>query len=102
MPESVGGLLFPRNIENFSRVLPKEQEVEKNSSFSSHLFDALYRVSDLQKSAEQAGMDLLTGDLDDLHVLMIKTEEARIALQLTVQTTTKIIEAYQEMSRMQL
>ncbi|MFY9115401.1 MAG: flagellar hook-basal body complex protein FliE [Dethiobacteria bacterium] len=104
MPQSVGGTMFPRNIEGFSRLLPKEAKVEESNdkSFSSHLFEALSRVNNLQKEADQASVDLLTGDLDDLHLLMIKTEEARLALQFTVQTTTKIIEAYQELARIQI
>lgn len=104
--ESVAGALFPRAVDNeLSRVLPREEantEKAGKTSFTDHLFDALSRVDELQKEAEQAKTGLITGDLDDLHQLMIKTEEAKIALQLTVQTTTKVIEAYQELYRMQI
>jgi flagellar hook-basal body complex protein FliE len=104
VPQSVDGTRFPGNIESFSRLLPKETRIEDNNnkSFSGYLCQALSRVNDLQKEADQASVDLLTGDLDDLHLLMIKTEEARLALQFAVQTTTKIIEAYQELARIQI
>ena len=104
--ESVYGVMFPRTVDpELSRVLPKQEEgVDKagKTSFTDHLYDALSQVDELQKTADQAREDLITGDLDELHQLMIKSEEAKLALQLTVQTTSKVIEAYQELYRMQI
>ena len=45
---------------------------------------------------------MLTGKPVDLHQVMIAAEQAGLALQLTVQVRNKIIEAYQEISRMQV
>lgn len=102
MPEPIEGAVFPRNIESFSRVMPSENEKDEKTSFADHLMNALSDVNELQKEADQASKDLVTGDLDNMHDLMIKTQEARMALQFTVQTTNKVLEAYQELSRMQL
>lgn len=44
----------------------------------------------------------VTGDLSDIHKLMIEAEKAAIGLELTVQVRNKVIEAYQEIMRMQL
>ena len=41
------------------------------------------------------------GQTDDLHNIMINAEKAAIALELTVQVTSKAISAYNEIMRMQ-
>lgn len=70
-------------------------------NFARQLQDALARVNHLQHEADEAAIQFVTGELQDIHQLMIRTEEARLALQLTVQVTNKVIEAYQEMARLQ-
>lgn len=96
--------VFPRMIDpSLSRVLP-QQETEKNmgASFSEMLFGALNNVNERQRASSEATQDLLTGDLDNLHELMIRAEEARLSLHLAIQTTSKVVEAYRELSRMQI
>ena len=44
----------------------------------------------------------MVGEVDDLHSVMIATEEARISLELAVQVRNKCIEAYKEINNMQL
>jgi flagellar hook-basal body complex protein FliE len=46
--------------------------------------------------------DFIAGEVDDLHTVMIATEEARLSLELAVQVRNKCIEAYKEISNMQL
>jgi flagellar hook-basal body complex protein FliE len=41
------------------------------------------------------------GQSDDLHNVMIQAEQAALALELTVQVTSKAINAYNEIMRMQ-
>lgn len=107
MTEIISGAAFPRiaDIEN-SRLITRPAEAEKETgsefSFSELLFDALEDVNAKQHEANDLKDGLITGDLDELHDLMIMTEEAKLSLQLTVQTTTKVIEAYQELYRMQI
>lgn len=72
------------------------------ATFGEQLQEALTQVNKLQLEAEQASRELVSGDLESLHRLMIKTEEAGLALQLTVQVVNKAIQAYQEMTRLQI
>ena len=104
MSEPIVGGAFPQQIESFPRANAAVQAEEEKgrTSFAEHLMDALSGVNELQQEADQASQDLVTGELDNIHDLMIKTEEARMALQFTVQTTNKIVEAYEELSRMQI
>lgn len=91
------------NISFFE--LPELKKVNSNSnntSFSEILKSELDKVNDVQLNAEQATQDLLTGKATDIHQVLIATEEARLSLELAVQIRNKLVDAYQEISRMQI
>ncbi len=107
MTEIISGAVFPRFVDvGGSKLLSGVEAVENGRepafSFSELLFNALEGVNAKQLEVGQLRDGLITGELDELHDLMIMSEEAKLALQLTVQTTTKVIEAYQELYRMQI
>jgi len=64
--------------------------------------NALGQVNQMQLDAQQASLDLAAGKVQDVSQVVIATEKATIALQLTMQVRNKIVEAYQEMMRMQV
>jgi flagellar hook-basal body complex protein FliE len=72
------------------------------SSFFSYLKDALQEVDGLQKEATKSAQMLALGDEDYLHNTMIAYEKASLALQLTIEVRDKIVEAYQEIMRIQM
>lgn len=72
------------------------------ASFGGILKDALYKANSAQLRAAEATQGLISGKIEDLHQLMIVTEQAKLSMQLTVQVTNKLIEAYREISRMQV
>ncbi|NMB41471.1 MAG: flagellar hook-basal body complex protein FliE [Firmicutes bacterium] len=71
-------------------------------TFGDFFRDALQNVNRQQLEAEASLEGIFTGEAEDLHQVMIATEKARLSLQLTVQFTNKVIEAYKEISRMQI
>lgn len=75
---------------------------EGGKSFGQALADALGDVNRLQLGAAQASADLAAGKVQDVSEVVIATEKATIALQLTMQVRNKVVEAYQEMMRMQV
>lgn len=77
-------------------------EAPKGASFSEKLWQALEEVNNLQKAADQAILDVVLGKEENLHRAIIALEEANLALGLTVQVRNKVIEAYQEIMRMQV
>lgn len=89
-------LLQPRSLEN-----SKPPQAER-ANFGNLLRQALGEVNQLQFAADQASMQLALGQVDDLHHVTIATEKAHLALQLTVAIRNKVVEAYQEVSRMQV
>lgn len=70
--------------------------------FGTMLKNELSKVNELQIRADQANQQLVTGEAEDIHSVLLAAEEARLALEMTVQVRNKIIESYQEMNRMQL
>lgn len=68
--------------------------------FGDFLNEALAKVEDAQKDAATAARRLAVGDIRDVSEVMIASEKASLALQLTVQVRNKVLEAYQEMMRM--
>jgi flagellar hook-basal body complex protein FliE len=45
---------------------------------------------------------LATGDVQNLHQVMMNLEETRIAFQLFLQVRTRLLEAYQDVMKMQV
>ena len=59
-------------------------------------------VNEAQKNSDKAIQALATGKTDNVAEVMIATEKADIALKLMVQVRNKIIDAYQEVMKMQV
>ena len=70
--------------------------------FSKFLTDALSQVDALQKNADEASLQLATGQVDDLSSVMIALEKANLSLSLTVVTRDKVLDAYNQIMRMQI
>ncbi len=78
------------------------QNRTKGETFKQTLQEVLGTVDGSIKESEQMIRDFALGEDVELHQVMIAAEEANLALQLTVQVRNKVIEAYQEIMRMQL
>lgn len=72
------------------------------ASFADTLKQAIGQVNSLQKASDKAGQDLATGRTDDVAGTMIAAEKADIALRVMVQVRNKIIDAYNEVMKMQV
>lgn len=96
------------NIDAISSFInqPEIQRANQNKSpnvdFSDYLKNALDKVNDSQINAENTTMDFITGKSQDIHQVMLASEEAKISLELAVQVRNKLVDAYQEIMRMQL
>jgi flagellar hook-basal body complex protein FliE len=53
-------------------------------------------------AADQQVQRLALGETDNLHHVMISLEEAKLSFQLMVQVRNKLLEAYQDILRMQV
>ncbi len=75
---------------------------DKDLSFSAYLISAVNQVNSLQIESQTLGNELAAGRTDSIHQVMIAGEKADIALQFTMQIRNKILDAYNEIMRMQI
>jgi flagellar hook-basal body complex protein FliE len=88
---------LPQSL-NVNKLQPRQEPAKH---FQDYLQDALQEVNQLQQQSDVALNKLLTGEIE-FHDAMIVAEKANLALQLTMAIRTKLIEAYQEIMRMQV
>ncbi len=72
-----------------------------DDSFKNLLQGLVSHVDTLQKDADASIRGLATGETTNVHDVTIKMEEAGIAFDLMMQVRNKLMEAYQELIKMQ-
>ena len=98
----ISGLSVP-TLNNSSIFEPVEQvEIGAGRSFPEMLSAAVQEVNGLQKAAVAKNMEMVAGRVEDIAEVMIAAEKAGLAMQLTVQVRNRVVEAYQEIMRMQM
>ncbi|MHB2147763.1 flagellar hook-basal body complex protein FliE [Calditrichota bacterium LG25] len=71
-------------------------------SFGETISEFVQAVNDAQKDAAQEVSDVIQGRSQNLHQAMTTIEEARLSFQLMLEVRNKLLEGYQELSRMQV
>ena len=84
------------------RELQAEAAPPAAADFGPWLARSLGRVNQDLVHADQAVQGLAAGETENLHQVMIALEEARLSLQLVAQVRNRLLEAYQEVLRMQV
>jgi flagellar hook-basal body complex protein FliE len=74
----------------------------KKGDFGAHLNKALGEVNELQQKADQAIQQLVGEGKGDLQDTMVALEKADVSFRLMMQIRNKVLEAYQEIMRMQV
>jgi flagellar hook-basal body complex protein FliE len=77
------------------------QTDESGKGFSQVLEDSINKVNALQLEADEAIKSFAKGESKDIHSTMIAVQKADISFQLMMQIRNKLVEAYQEIMRMQ-
>lgn len=80
----------------------KSDGVRLGRQFHDMLTEAMGKLSADRKEVEQLEGLFASGQLPDVHNLLIASEKAALNLELTVQIRNKVIEAYQEIMRIQI
>ncbi len=71
-------------------------------SFAATLESAFGAVNDKLGHASEMAQSFAKGKTSDVHSVMIASEQATIALQMTTQIRNKAVDAYQEIMRMSM
>lgn len=80
----------------------KTSSKQGGPSFADTLKDAFNEVNRLQQDADVKMQKLATGESKNIPEVMIAAERADIALKLMVQVRNKVIDAYNEVMKMQV
>jgi flagellar hook-basal body complex protein FliE len=99
---SANRFLETGSLENKSKIESPASSKEAGPSFADTLKEAVQSVNQLSLESDYKAQELATGKTDDIAGVMIATEKADIALRAMVQVRNKIIDAYQEIMRMQV
>jgi flagellar hook-basal body complex protein FliE len=99
MKEITLGGLPPTTIPSSIAQTPSRPQGE---GFHTYLKQALGEVNDLQQKADQAIQQLVSEGRGDLQDTIIALERADVSFRLMMQIRNKILEAYQEIVRMQV
>ncbi len=75
---------------------------EETKSFGDYLTAALKKTNELQLDSDKQNALLAAGRIDDVSQVVIASQKADIALQLTLQLRNRALSAYQEIMRMQV
>lgn len=80
----------------------KPRASKDEGDFGQMLMDVLKEVNQSQQDAASKGDAFMAGQPVDIDDLMITMEQASVSMQLTMQVRNKVLEAYQEIARMQV
>ena len=70
--------------------------------FAERLKKVLGDVNDLQLEAGELSAKFATGEVKDIHEVMVAAEKANISFELVMEVRNKLVEAYREIMRMQI
>jgi len=81
---------------------PLDPNQKSSGGFGAVLQDAMGKVGDLHGQASKSVESFLSGEGDDLHKTIMSTQRADLAMELFLQVRNKVVQAYQEVMRMQV
>lgn len=93
---SIGDIGFYNDIQ-----IDGVQKIEANK-FGELIADGVANLNDSVLKAESAMVDLVSGEADNLHQVMIELEKSKTEFQFALQVRNKILDAYKEVMRMQM
>lgn len=96
--QSIGtnSILNNLNISNTT------EQKTNGTSFSNVLNDAISKVNDSEVNANNKIESLIKGEDVEMHEVMLAMQESVLSLQALIEVRNKTVEAYQEISKLQL
>lgn len=92
------------HITGISTQSPARTEGAKgeDGSFGELVTKALETLNRIQQEADSAAASMAAGEPVDIHDVMIALQKADLSFQLALQVRNRVVEAYQEIMRMQV
>ena len=73
-----------------------------SGQFGDMLAGAIQSIEGANQEASNSVQKFLTGQNDELHTTVLATQKAELAFELGLQVRNKVVDAYQEVMKMQL
>ena len=84
------------------QVAPATIGAGQPGEFQGVLSSAIDSLNSLQHSAADSVQQFLTGQNEELHTTILATQKAELAFELGLQVRNKVVDAYQEIMKMQM
>ncbi len=75
---------------------------KRTGSFGEALSGAIANIEQQRASANDSVNRFLSGEGEELHTAVLKTQKAELSFELFMQVRNKVVQAYQEVMRMQM
>ena len=82
--------------------IPAARPGSEPGSFGELFRSSVQQVQGFQQSAHQQVEQFLSGETEDLHKVALATQQAELSFDLFLQVRNKVVQAYQEVMRMQI
>lgn len=98
--EAIGQVI---NSIGFNSENIKNKSIESNgNSFAQTISDAIKGVNESQINADNMVQSFIKGEDVTMHEVMLSMQESQISMQLLIEMRNKVVEAYQEINRVQI
>ncbi len=91
-----------QQLAEFEGKLQKRDGDANAADFGDILSDAMKEVNRAQLESNEQIQRMLSGEIQDVHTAMIAVQKADLSFQMMMQVRNKLIDAYQEIMRMQV
>jgi flagellar hook-basal body complex protein FliE len=102
LPVSAIGALAPDDLVPGDLVQGTAGAPAPGASFADMVARGVAEVDTKLKAGEAGLQRLATGDVENLQQVMIRLEESRLSFQLMMQVRNRLLEAYQDVMKMQV
>jgi flagellar hook-basal body complex protein FliE len=90
-----------------TKVFPREQvgnvaQSDPAAAAGKFMGELVKKTQELQQDSDKAIQGLMTGDVKGLHEVVLAMEKSSVSFQFMTQVRNKVVEAYQEIMRMQV
>lgn len=94
----------PEILRSVPSLAPRAQAgaAAGTGGFGEIFSQGLAQVNETLLTSQTDLQRLATGDVENLHQVMIKLEESRLSFQLMMQVRNRLLEAYQDVMKMQI
>ena len=103
MQEMINNIQGPGGISSGKSAKSKAVVNDPNApSFKTTMKSFLKDVNSMQNHADESIEKMVAGEITDVHQVMLAVQEANLSFNLMMEIRSKMMDAYQELMRMQV